>query len=42
MGNQGDDAGNQGKNLTIAAEMIYNSKGNDKFKEWREVNMIKN
>ena len=36
-GNQSGDAGNQSGNLSIAVEMTYNSNGNDKFKEWREV-----
>ena len=35
MWNQGDDAGNQGENLSIAVEMTQNSFENNKFKEWR-------
>ena len=42
MGDQGDDARNQVWNLSIAVEMSQNSKGNDKFKEWREVKIIEN
>ena len=48
-GNQCGDAGNQAGNLSIAVEilsiaveMTSNSNGNDKFKEWREVKIIKN
>ena len=40
MSNQGGDAGNQGWNLGIAAEITMNSNGNDKFKEMREVKII--
>ena len=40
MGNQGGDAGNQGGNLSMAVEITWNSNGNDKFKDWREVKMI--
>ena len=40
VGNQGDDAGNQGGNLNIAVEIILNSNGNDKLKDWREVKII--
>ena len=38
--NQGGDAGNQGKNISIAVDMTQNSNGNHKFKEWREVKII--
>ena len=37
VGNRGCDAGNQGGNLSIAVEITWNSHGNDKFKDWREV-----
>ena len=37
MGNQGGNAGNQGGNLSIAVEITWNSNGNDKLKDWREV-----
>ena len=40
MGNQGGDAGNQGGNLSIAVEITWNSNGNDKLKDWREVRII--
>ena len=40
MGNQGGDAGNQGGNLSIAVEITWNSNGNDKLKDWREVKII--
>ena len=40
LGNQGDDAGNQGGNLTIAVEITWNRNANDKLKDWREVKMI--
>ena len=40
MGNQGGNEGNQGGNLSIAAEMTCNSNWKDKFKEWREVKVI--
>ena len=42
VGNLGDDAGNEGGNLSIAVEMIQNSNENNKFKEWREVKIVKN
>ena len=35
VGNQGGDTGNQGGNLSIAVEIIWNSNGNDKLKDWR-------
>ena len=35
VGNQGGDAGSQGGNLSIAVEIIWNSNGNDKLKDWR-------
>ena len=40
MRNQGGDAGNQGGNLSIAVEITWNSNGNDKLKDWREVKII--
>ena len=40
MGNQGGDAGNQGGNLRIGAEITWNSNGNDKLKDWREIRII--
>ena len=40
VGNQGGDAGNQGGNLSIAVEITWNSNGNDKLKDWREVKII--
>ena len=42
MGNQGGSRENQGGNLKIALEMTQNSNGNDKFKQWREVEIIEN
>ena len=33
---------NQGGNLGIAVEIKWESNGNDKFKEWREINITKN
>ena len=39
-GNQGSDAGNQGRNLSIAVEITWNSNENDKLKDWREVRII--
>ena len=42
MGNQDGDVGNHGRNLSIVVEMIWNSNGNNKFKEWREVKIIEN
>ena len=41
-GGQGGDAGNQGGNLSKLVEMTQNSNGNDKFKKWREVKIVKN
>ena len=40
VGNQGGDAGNQSGNLSIAVETTWNSNGNDKLLDWREVKMI--
>ena len=40
VGNQGGDAGNQAGNLSVAVEITWNSKGNDKLKDWREVKII--
>ena len=40
VGNQGGNAGNQGGNLRIAVEITWNSNGNNKFKDWREVKII--
>ena len=40
VGNQGGDAGNQAGNLSVAVEIKWNSKGNDKLKDWREVKII--
>ena len=40
MGNQGSDAENQGGNLIIAVEITWNSNGNDKLKDWKEVKII--
>ena len=40
MGNKGRNAGNQGGNLTIAVEITWNSDGNDKLKDWKEVRII--
>ena len=37
---QGSDAGNQGGNLSIAAEITWNSNGNNKLKDWKEVKII--
>ena len=33
---------NQGGNLGIAVEIKWESNGNDKFKEWREIKITKN
>ena len=33
MGNKGDDVRNQGGDLSIAVEITWNSKGNDRFKD---------
>ena len=41
MGNQGGDAESQGGNLSIAVEITWNSNGNDKLKDWKEVKIIK-
>ena len=38
--NQVGDAGNQGGNLSIVVEITWNSNGNDKGKDWREVIII--
>ena len=40
VGNQGGDEGNQGRNLSIALEITWNSNGNDKLKDWREVKIL--
>ena len=40
MGNKGRNAGNQDGNLTIAVEITWNSNGNDKLKDWKEVRII--
>ena len=40
--NQCDDAGNQMGNLGIALEMTWNCSGNDKLKEWKQVEIIEN
>ena len=40
VGNQCGDAGNQGRNLSIAVEITWNNNGNDKLKDWAEVKMI--
>ena len=40
MGNQGGDAGNQGRLLSIAVEITWNSNGNDKLNDWIEVKII--
>ena len=40
MGNQGGNAGNQGGNLRIAVEITWDSNGNDKLKDWREVTIL--
>ena len=39
-GNQGGDAGSEDGNLSIAVEITWNSNGNDKLKDWREVKII--
>ena len=41
-GNQGGGVQNQGGNLDIAEEIKQESKGNDKFKKWREAKIIEN
>ena len=40
VGNQGGDAGNQGRSLSTAVKITWNSNGNDKLKGWREVKII--
>ena len=40
MGNQGGDAGNQGRNLSIAVEITWTNNGNDQLKGWREVKIV--
>ena len=40
VGNQGGGAGNQGRNLSIVVETTWNSNGNGKLKDWREVKII--
>ena len=40
IGNQGGDARNQGGNLSIVVEITWNSNGNHKLKDWREVKII--
>ena len=40
MGDQVGDAGNQGGNLSTAVEITWNSNGNDKLKDCREVRII--
>ena len=40
--NQCGDAGNQMGNLGIALEMTWNCSGNDKLKEWKQVEIIEN
>ena len=40
MGNQGGDARSQGKNLSIAVEITWNSNENDKLKDSRDVKII--
>ena len=37
VGDQGGDAGDHGGNLNIAVEITWNSNGNDKLKDRREV-----
>ena len=39
-GESGGDARNQGGTLSIAVKIIWNSNGNDKLKDWREVKII--
>ena len=41
-GNQGGGVQNQGGNVDTAEEMKQESKGNDKFKKWREAKIIEN
>ena len=40
VGNHSGDAENQGRSLSIAVEITWNSNGNDKLKDWREVRII--
>ena len=40
MGNHGDDAGNQGGNLSTVVGKSWNIYGNDKLKDRREVKII--
>ena len=40
MRNQGGDAGNQSGKLSIAVEITWDSNGNDKLKDWKEVKII--
>ena len=40
--NQGSDAANKNRNLGIAVGVTQNSYGSNKFKEWREIKIIKN
>ena len=40
VGNQGSDAGNQGRSLSIVVEITWNINGNDKLKDRREVKII--
>ena len=40
MGIRGGDVGNQGRSLLIAVEITWNSNGNDRLKDWREVKII--
>ena len=40
VGDQDGDAGSQGRSLSIAVEITWNSNGNDKLKDWREVKII--
>ena len=40
VGNQGGKAGNQGGNVSISVQITWNSNGNDKLKDWREVKII--
>ena len=40
MGNRRGHTGNQGGNLSVAVEITWNSNGNDKLKDCREVKII--
>ena len=40
MESSGGNPGNQGRSLSIAVEITWNSNGNDKLKDWREVKII--